>query len=349
MNAQELWTATQHILAAQVTRGTFDYTIALTQALDYNPTAQILTLAAPNNQVVDWLRGQLDTSIRRAVSEITGSPTIITYQTIPQRHTDLPIPHTPDPVPQVLDQTVQVTDRRGNFFMLENVIMDDYFQFIGSSGLAVYCLYARMANRQDMAWPSFRTICKQLHIGPATLTAVNTLLEILGLIEIQHGDQEHSNRYTLLPTKPLDLLVIEEIKQRLTLITSFPQVDRRKLTDTLLTLPGYEGGTSPAEAGCFSDRSRVLLVQKQGASAAEAEQDILNNTQKISDPVVVLGPQLLNIGVDHRTALDLITRHTPARIAGWLAYTLAQKGIRNRAGFLISRLESGDPVPEPDG
>jgi hypothetical protein len=261
------------------------------------------------------------------------------------------------------NDSVVVEDRRQGFYMVENAVMDWYLPLMGLTGYAVYSLYCRLANnREDVAWPSFRTVCSHLRIGPATLTQVNTLLEVLGLIEVERGDQETSNRYYLLEVQPLADEVKAAIRERAV---------AAKLADLAGLLAGLgspswlrqrgwkrerpeqsplpEGGASESEAGCFSVGSRVLLVQKQGASVPEAEQNKQQHQRNVDPENGVVGDgvlsELLAFGVERKMAVNLVMTVGEERIRGWLEYTRVQKNLRNPAGFLITRLESGDKPP----
>ena len=104
------------------------------------------------------------------------------------------------------DYSVRVEDKRGHYFYrIDNAVIEEYGPKIGAYGLAVYNVLAMYAGRKDSAFPSLRTIEKDLGISrPTIVKAIDTLIEV-GLITKERRRNERgdhtSNVYTLVPVR----------------------------------------------------------------------------------------------------------------------------------------------------
>ena len=57
--------------------------------------------------------------------------------------------------------------------------------------------------------------------------------------------------------------------------------------------------------------------------------------------------ELMAFGIETKVARTLSETCTLAQARGWIAYTKNAKGIENPAGFVVSRLQSGELAPTP--
>ena len=97
---------------------------------------------------------------------------------------------------------VEIRDHRhGGYFRIDNELIDDYLPLIGRTGLTVYCVLARYANRSEEAWPSLEHLAKLCKLKRRTVQETVHGLERLGLVKIEQM-REHGrftrNCYTLL-------------------------------------------------------------------------------------------------------------------------------------------------------
>jgi hypothetical protein len=100
--------------------------------------------------------------------------------------------------------TVEVRDqRRHNFFIVDNEVIDDFGPILKSWGLAVYLCLARHANQDSQAWPSQNTIAKEIGLSRGKVRDGIALCEETGLIKTHRRKNEDgsysSTVYTLLP------------------------------------------------------------------------------------------------------------------------------------------------------
>jgi len=76
--------------------------------------------------------------------------------------------------------------RRGGWFWVENRILEEHGVELGAAGVAVYCVLARHAGREDqVAWPSRERICAMLGMGHSQVSRALRILEEVGLVRIE--------------------------------------------------------------------------------------------------------------------------------------------------------------------
>lgn len=89
--------------------------------------------------------------------------------------------------------------RRGNFFIVENSIIENYLEKIGSAGLAVYCMLAKHADRVGSTFVGIEKMGKVSGLAPATVKrAVNLLLQH-ELIRVVKTDNPPKTIFWILP------------------------------------------------------------------------------------------------------------------------------------------------------
>jgi DNA-binding MarR family transcriptional regulator len=95
----------------------------------------------------------------------------------------------------------------GHRFSIDNDIIDIHAKKIGATGVAIYTVLARYANRQTgQCWPTIGRIARTLDLARSTVKVYLRKMEAAGLIAIEErqdpqGDPT-SNLYTLLDPSP---------------------------------------------------------------------------------------------------------------------------------------------------
>jgi hypothetical protein len=130
--------------------------------------------------------------------------------------------------------------KRAHFFSIDNDIIDVHAKTIGATGVAIYAVLARYANRTTGAcWPAISRVARTLQLARSTVKVYLRKLEEVGLIAIEErqdaaGDPT-SNLYTLLDPSPV------AVDKRL---------DARAagaIAGLTCAAPEPEGGRSPAD------------------------------------------------------------------------------------------------------
>jgi hypothetical protein len=79
-----------------------------------------------------------------------------------------------------------IDDRRVQFFMCDNAIIDDYAADLGPYALAVYVALLRYAGRKDECFPSLKTLGDQLGMGKDSVIKAIDTLKRKQLISVKH-------------------------------------------------------------------------------------------------------------------------------------------------------------------
>jgi DNA-binding MarR family transcriptional regulator len=112
-----------------------------------------------------------------------------------------PVPKAPSRVHQIIKL------KPGHRFSIDNDIIDIHAKKIGATGVAIYAVLARHANRQTgECWPTIGRIARTLDLARSTVKVYLRKMEKAGLIAIEErqdpqGDPT-SNLYTLLDPSP---------------------------------------------------------------------------------------------------------------------------------------------------
>jgi len=115
---------------------------------------------------------------------------------------------------------IVVRDRREpHQFSVHNRVIDEWLPIIGLTGLVLYALYVRMANRVDeRAFPGYTLIQRHLGISRSTISRCNQLLRLYGLIHIQPGTRTRPNYYYILDIPEVTPEKLSALRERVTQI-----------------------------------------------------------------------------------------------------------------------------------
>ena len=80
-------------------------------------------------------------------------------------------------------ETIEVRDKRyGSWSWFNDEILDEYASEIGPNGIAVYMLFARRANKQQVCFPSLDHIAQTLGVSRHTVIDAINKLEAVELV-----------------------------------------------------------------------------------------------------------------------------------------------------------------------
>lgn len=105
------------------------------------------------------------------------------------------------------DSPTRISDeRRRDFFITDNAVIDEIAPKIGAHAFLVYAFLLRTAGNKDKCFPGYSHIAKKLNISrPTAIKAVATLVEakLIRVEERYQGDtkERESNLYRILPVK----------------------------------------------------------------------------------------------------------------------------------------------------
>ena len=343
----ELWDRVLADLRGQMTYATFQSVFGGSRAGFFDGEA--LDVALVSKSACEWATERLRAVVDRAVVSVAGSPVAVRFSTT---NGAKGTPSLGPPLEGGESVDTEVRDnRRVGWYRVDNVVLDDYLPFMGIRAFAVYSLYCRMSGRDGLSWPGYAYVCKTLGIGRTTVSKCNAVLECLGLIEIDRGNQERSNRYYLLEPEVLTFEVISKIRARAEaagldmLVGALEVVLSGDYPSPEPGLPQSPTGTTPVPSGDYPSPQPGL------------EQDISNKTQQqgegTSPPLGggedssvcpsdnELADWLVELGIARSAALKLILAHERGRIVAWVEYILEQDSIKRPAAFLVHKLKDG--------
>jgi DNA-binding Lrp family transcriptional regulator len=88
--------------------------------------------------------------------------------------------------------------KRGGWFMVDNVLIDDVGKHIGCVPLCIYLSLKRHANQSGVAWPKYKLIAKELGISERTVSRnIESLVEygLISRMKKRHGGQWANYKY----------------------------------------------------------------------------------------------------------------------------------------------------------
>ena len=191
------------------------------------------------------------------------------------------------------DLTLIIRDKRGgNWFWMHNLIEDHYRPLIGSTGLDLYTLYARVRNNEEEKAVIPRSIIlPHLGIGPATLTEYNRVLEWCGLVHINRQNHRVHGIYLLEPEpitperlEAIREIVIKGTKSKYPKLrqTMLKRIDTwRSLTDRRTEL--QQANSVPTLMRTAEMTGQLPLFDKPKGSATEHEDSAIEHTRSATE------------------------------------------------------------------
>ena len=374
VNAAELWDRVLDHLKGQMTLATFRSVFGGSRAGFFD--GETLDVALVSKSACEWARERLGAVVKRAVADVAGSPVVVRFSTAKgaakgSEGREMGNGESEGETLRQAQGDTEVRDqRRVRWYRVDNVVLDDYLPFMGVRAFAVYSLYCRMSGRDGLSWPGYSYVCDTLKIGRTTLARCNAVLEALGLIEIERGNQERSNRYYLLEPEMLTFEVVSRIRERAEVMGLDSVVDA---LDLVLSgdypspesgLPQSSTGTTPVLTGDYPSpgpgleqdisnktqeedtgtsnhegRERTRKGAKSGSSSAGEDTAGPSNAVEMSDNE--LADWLVELGMGRSLALKLVLQYERDLIVAWVEYIVDQDTIKNPIGFLRSKLKGG--------
>lgn len=231
--------------------------------------------------------------------------------------------------------------RRKDIFFVHKAILDEWFAVIGPTGFAIYCLLCRMADLEEKAFPGYRFIQQLLHVSSRTLSDYLWLLKEAGLIHVQPGPP---NIYYLLDVPSLnpDSLAATLEKRNDPFARRILQ-RLRAVPRTARAVPRTANAV-PRTADAVPRTAEVNTVDVVVVQQQQQQQLTLPDT---------LRHKLAAIGFHGNGPLRELAAawgQDPERVEGWIEYTLQErrKGKNLGGGFLLSKIRSGEPAPDPE-
>jgi len=247
------------------------------------------------------------------------------------------------------------------------------------AALLLYNALTELASRQRTPHQA-KTSCRYLaeQVGLSDQTARRYLHEFaeLGLVKIVAGIHA-ANTYILLgelavdlsteanetPTTPLHIVgsrtVMADraasIKAQEAITNASPQHRRAVMADRPTSLRAI---TADSQYSTSKDSNKLIEQPTnnggdvgKGSEADEraeqpASQPPFAAPNIYSDKAVAVNA-LCRLGIRRTTAEQLAGQHQVERITGWTRYASGTSGLKNPAGFVLSRLKAGDPAPSP--
>ena len=368
-NGSELWDRVLDHLKGQMTLATFRSVFGGSRAGFFD--GETLDVALVSKSACEWARERLRAVVERAVGDVAGSPVEVRFSAAKgaKGSEGREMGESGQDAHQHAEAEVR-DQRRVRWYRVDNVVLDDYLPFMGVRAFAVYSLYCRMSGRDGLSWPGYGYVCSTLKIGRTTLARCNAVLEALGLIEIERGNQERSNRYYLLEPELLTFDVVSRIRERAEVMGLDSLVDALDLVlsgdypSPQWGLPQSSTGTTPVLTGDYPSpqrgleqdivnktqeqdtrtsnhegRERTRKGAKSGSSSAGEDTAGPSNAVEMSDND--LADWLVELGMGRSLALKLILAHEQPRVVAWVEYIVEQDTIKNPIGFLRAKLKGG--------
>ena len=354
-DAVGIWESVLEHLKNQMSLATFRSVFGGSQAGFYD--GEVLEVALSSKNAVAWAEGRLRGVVERTVGDVLRRPVGVRFSvragvngtgatgTGPQEEGRMPCAPTGD---------LDVSDRRRvRWYRVDNVVLDDYLPLMGVKAFAVYSLYCRMSGRDGLSWPGYSYICRMLGVGRGTVSKCNAVLEVLGLIEIERGNTQRSNRYYLLEPEVLTETVLG---------TMLTRAEAAGIAALIVGLEVVLNGNYPgsgSEPPQFSTGTTLVPSENYPSSERELEQDISNKTQEqntgTSDPPpetvetvfesdLAVSTWLEELGVAKAVAAKLVVTLPRRRIVAWGEYACGQVSLKDPAAFIVKRLR-GDRWP----
>ncbi len=180
-----------------------------------------------------------------------------------------------------MSSEIGVKPKREKFFIIQNIIIDEWGPIIASDGVAVYCLLARKANSDTgIAWMSQEWIADRLCLSKGTVGTVLGDLEDLGLITCERRRDPQTGQvveslYTLVETVPAPTIKPEEAPR---ILRSAKRQAKRSIA---ASLPTTNRSVKP-KVNC-SDKAELNGSERPELTVAEYKDSSGNNIDSSLD------------------------------------------------------------------
>lgn len=259
---------------------------------------------------------------------------------------------------------IHVRDRRKpKQFIVDNLIMDEYFPLVGATGYSIYSLLVRMSNERDgeQARASLRMMCSHLSIeSRSALGYYITLMEILGIlfkdlpeaIIMQNGRQvkkkmgNRTNYYYILDVKPV---TPERLKAFKTAVQANEVFNDTYRTLFLKNIEDWR----PIQSHWRRPGKKIKTVVGQDSLPLDFGQDEntappSTATMQDADPKSL--EILRRIEITRPSLLQELGQHKPSDILALVWYGQTQSWMEDDrlSGYIIKNL-GNDGAPAPKG
>lgn len=258
---------------------------------------------------------------------------------------------------------IHVRDRRKpKQYIVDNLIMDEYYPIIKSSGYSIYSLLVRMSNERsgEQTWASLRMMAAHLGIGSnSTLSYYITLLEITGLIfkdlpeaiVMQGGKKvkkklgNRSNIYYILDVKPVTPERLEAFKVAVKTNQTFTESYRNLFLKNLDEWQPIQSHWRPK-----GKKIKTIVGQPGLPFTDEAkEDDAAPSVATIEDANPTSLKILRQLEITKPSLLQELGQQNPAHILALIFYGRTQSWMEDDriSGYVIKNLgPDGAPAPK---
>jgi hypothetical protein len=228
-----------------------------------------------------------------------------------------------------------IDERRRDFYLIDNALVLQYGSAIGPYAIAVYNCLACHADKKREAFPSYRTIGKETGMSRDTaMKAVQTLVDwniVRVTIEEKPNGEYANNRYHLLDVKAW------KTAPSITAAGSGPQRPPKRLKQ-----PRVVEGSNNGDGPHLPKQEPVQQNSENKTQQPDVEAAPVVDGDKPKMEEIVT--ELVWCGIKAKKMRDEMSL-TPDLTRAWIHYTKEQEGIRNKPGFIIDGVRSGDYPP----
>ena len=267
------------------------------------------------------------------------------------------IPNSDTPIEQTENDEIvlHVRDiRKSNYYVIDNIVMDEWVPLIGDIGYAIYSLLIRVSNRRDgeSARVSFRLLKQHLGYSSATVMTYIRFLEMCQLIYrdkpeilveqkgklIKKRVGNRSNTYYILETHTVTPEELQTLKNG---VLTDSQIDDGFRKGFVKRINAWK----PISKLWTSNRpSQVKPIITQASLFDEDE----NGDKSPRTPVSPITKRILEkVDIRNEQTVAKLSHHDASHILATVWYGRTQKWIdpERFSGYVISSLNKETPPP----
>ncbi len=267
-------------------------------------------------------------------------------------------PQTPVELTKENEIVLHVRDiRKSNYYVVDNIVMDEWVPLIGDIGYTIYSLLVRVSNRRDgeSARVSFRLLKQHLGYSSATVMTYIRFLEICQLIyrdkpEIlveQSGNLvkkrigNRANTYYILDTHSVTPEELQSIKNA---VLTDKQIDdgfRKCFVKRITKWKSIDKLWSPSQ----SSQVKPIITQ---ASLFDGDEGGNGNDSPASSVSTMTKRILSKVDIRDENILAQLSQHDPALILAviWHGRTEKWVDLDRFSGYVIATLNKSTPPPQ---